>query len=220
MSLRGLALGELVLPRACAGCGRAGSDLCGACRLALRRPPHPVRRRLLLPAPVWALGPYGGAHKGVIVAMKERGHHAAREYVGAVLAAVLAHLQARGELPSSVILVPAPTRTRSARLRGGDPVEAVCRHAASMSAQVPGSAIEVARCLVTAAHVADQSELDAAERVENMRGAVQLRRRPPAGVPLVVVDDVITTGATLCASMDTLTAAGGSVVAGVTLADA
>ncbi len=207
---------ELFFPRSCAGCGRAGAVLCSVCRWELRTVPHLVKRPIVLPGPVWSLGPYGGAHRGVIIAMKERGNQDVRSYVGAVILAAIEYLQASGELPEVVALVPAPTRVKSARRRGGDPVETICQYAARSSA----GGVKIARCLRTAAGVSDQSELDAARRQLNIRGAIELRARPPQGVPLVLVDDVITTGATMVASMDTLTVGGGNVCAGVTIADA
>jgi len=156
-------------------------------------------------APVFAFGPYADAHRGVVLAMKERRNLAVRAHVGAVLAAGLGHLEARGEIPAGTVLVPAPTRARSARDRGGDPVEAVCRASGRPTRAV----------LSLAPGTADQSTLGAEERRANLSGSVRA-----AGVPageLIVVDDVVTTGATLQGSVEKLLALGGSVVACVAL---
>src|SRR5699024_12739961 len=60
--------------------------------------------------------------RNIILAMKESNNRAVRPHVGAVIHAALDYLVARGEIPATVALVPAPTRKKSAALRGGDPV--------------------------------------------------------------------------------------------------
>lgn len=159
--------------------------------------------------PVFALGPYAGAHRGVILGAKERGNLAVRRLVGAVLGAGVRHLQAAGELTHDIILVPAPTRARSARLRGGDPVSACCR----------GAGLPTVDLLRLDPRAKDQSGLGAAERRANMTGRVQLLGQVPAS-PLVLVDDVVTTGATLAASVERLLVAGAHVQAAVVVAAA
>ncbi|AGF71758.1 hypothetical protein A605_03735 [Corynebacterium halotolerans YIM 70093 = DSM 44683] len=158
--------------------------------------------------PVHALGPYAETHRSVIIAMKERGNLAVRRPLGAVLAAAVAHLQARGELPADLRLVPAPTRPRSARLRGGDHVTDLCR----------ASGLPVVPALRHRRDVADQVGLDAASRRRNLAGRVELIARPAA--PVLLVDDVVTTGSTLAASVETLVAAGGNVAGALVLAHA
>ena len=207
---------ELILPRRCAGCGRGGELLCAACRVELARPPQLVTTRSSPHVPVYALAPYAGAHRSLVLAMKERRNTAVRRHVGAVLGAALTHLGARGDLPPAFVLVPAPTRRRSARLRGGDPVEQICR----------ASGVATVAALRLAPRVADQSELGAEERLRNLAGAVrlvdagvdELRSRP--AVPVVLVDDVVTTGATLTTSAERLIAAGVTVAAAVVVCSA
>ncbi|WP_260857820.1 ComF family protein [Corynebacterium singulare] len=211
---------ELVLPRPCAGCGaatEAGGVLCGACQEHLRHVPRRVERPIPLGFPAWALGPYSDTRRGVIIAMKERGNQAVRRHVGAVLAAGIEYLRARGDIPETAVLVPAPTRASSARQRGGDPVTAMC---AAAEARLPGWRTVVA--LATAESSADQSELTAGERADNMRSAVLLRpcAQQLRGRAVLLVDDVVTTGATLRASAARVRAVGGDVVGAIVLADA
>ncbi|PMC71364.1 hypothetical protein CJ201_05355 [Corynebacterium aurimucosum] len=167
--------------------------------------------------PAWALGPYSDTRRGVIIAMKERGHQAVRAHLGAVLAAGIDYLRARGDIPETALLVPAPTRASSARKRGGDPVAALCRAA---SARLPGW--DVVNALMTVEGSADQSQLNAAERTDNMRSAVRLlpAARTLAGRSVLLVDDIITTGATLRASAARVWAVGGDVAGAIALADA
>ena len=110
---------ELLFPKSCAGCGAAGVSLCASCQEELRRVPHRVSCTVDPRVPVWALSPYAGAHRQLVISMKERGRRDACAYVGAAVRAAVDFLAARGELPFAVdlTLVPAPTRARSARLR-------------------------------------------------------------------------------------------------------
>ncbi|MHA2788271.1 ComF family protein [Corynebacterium sp. S7] len=199
---------ELLLPRHCAGCGAPGEHLCSKCRHELARPPQRVVTRESPHVPVFSLGPYAGAHRQVILAMKEHKNIAIRRLIGAVLHAGLEHLEARGELPVPTVLVPAPTRAFSARQRGGDPVTAVC--------QATGRTVLPVVSL--AQSVRDQTELDAAGRRKNLSGGIII-----SGVPrdtVIVVDDVVTTGATLQATIENLLSRGAKVAGAVTIAAA
>ena len=178
---------ELLFPKSCAGCGAAGVSLCTSCQEELRRVPHRVSCTVDPRVPVWALSPYAGAHRQLVISMKERGRRDACAYVGAAVRAAVDFLAARGELPFAVdlTLVPAPTRARSARLRGGDTVTAVC--ASSGLSTVP--------CVQHRSSVRDSVGLDAAARRRNLAEGVDLLQVPPS--PVLLVDDVVTTGATV-----------------------
>ncbi len=201
-------IGELLLPRRCAGCRTPGHLLCPRCRTQLASPPFRHTPGAPVHVPVFALGPYADPHRGVILAMKEHNNMTVRRHVGAVLAAALRHLEAQGEIPSGAHLVPAPTRATSARSRGGDPVTAICR-----AAQYPTHPV-----LRLAEDTPDQGSLDESGRRRNLQGMVSISAVPTR--PVIVVDDVVTTGATLQASVEKLLACGGDVRACLVLAAA
>lgn len=158
--------------------------------------------------PVFAFGPYANPHRGVILAMKEHNNVLVRRYIGAVLAAGLRHLEAQGEIPAGAHLVPAPTRATSARARGGDPVTAICA----------ASGYRTHPVLRLAEDTPDQGSLDESGRRRNLQGMVSITAVPAR--PVIVVDDVVTTGATLQASVEKLLAHGGDVRACLVLAAA
>ncbi|MEZ2121498.1 ComF family protein [Corynebacterium sp. CCM 9203] len=162
---------------------------------------------------VFALGPWGGVHRSTILEIKERGRRDAVPAIGAVLGSAIRFLAARGELPdpSFLTLSPAPTRRRMARLRGGDPVTSVCR----------ATGFTVVPLVHLRASTADSVGLDAAARRANLAGAVRLNSPDPRGLrspeSVVLVDDVVTTGATVSATVECLATAGIKVMGVVAL---
>ena len=200
------ALLDLVLPRSCSGCGASGAQLCDACRAVLDSAPlGPVRPTPCppgLPTTV-ALAAYEGELSRLLLAHKERGDLALTRPLGRALAKVVA---AHGAGP--YLLCPVPSSRSAVRRRGYD-------HAlrlAGAAARHLGTEGTAARPLLTQVRgVADQSGLTPAARARNLAGALRATGTP--GLPVVVVDDVMTTGATLVEAARAL-AAQGHLVAG------
>ena len=141
---------------------------------------------------MFALGRYAGARRRAIVAMKDRGRADLRAPLARSLALGVHRLLRWGLLDVPLTIVPAPTRGWSARHRGGDPVT---RIAALATAGHPD--ITVVRALRMTALARDSAGLNSAARERNIAGRVLLtRRRLPAGGELLLVDDIVTTGAT------------------------
>jgi len=209
------ALADLMVPEVCGGCGRPGSAWCRRCAAALADVPVELTPRVPLPVTAWALGRYRGPHREAVVALKEHGRRDLADPLGRALACGLVELHRWAELPaqSRLCLIPAPTRLAAARRRGGDPVTAVCRRAAERL----GPGARVMPILRTRALTRDSAGLTAAGRSTNLSGAVRLMSHRPASLPnrrddaVVLVDDVLTTGATAAESIVVL-ARGGIMV--------
>lgn len=178
---------ELVLPAACGGCGAGGTAWCAACAASVGPP-------LLVagPPPVVAAGRYAGPLRTALLAYKERG----RRDLAVPLAGLLAVALAGHSAGAPVWLVPAPSRPTAARARGGDHVLRLCR---ILAARDPS--LRLAPALRLARHARDSVGLDARERWANLAGRMRVRADalPPPGARVVLVDDVVTTGATLAA---------------------
>lgn len=192
------AFADLVLPQSCAGCGRRPSPgLCVPCSLTLE-----TREPTLVPAPGVAVCAAGGAYAGVlseaIVAYKERGRHDLLRPLAELLARSVALMSA-----AAPVLVPVPTTFAARRRRGTDHMRPLAEAAARF---LGGS---VAPCL-RARRRPDSVGLDRAARLRASRGAYapRLAGRPARGTAVVIVDDVLTSGATLNEVARTLTAMG------------
>lgn len=209
---------DLAIPRTCGGCGAPRVRWCERCEAALHDVPALIRTTVAVGAPVWTLGRYDGPRRRAVLQLKERGRGDLAVPLGRALAHGLLRLRGWGEFDDGapLILVPAPTTRWAARRRGGDVVTAVCRAAAETAGPVyPTTVAPVLRSVGAMESVG----LSAAARAENVRGTVRVRGVPAPGT-VVVVDDVVTTGATLAESVAALARRGVPVAGAVTIAAA
>ena len=207
------ALTDLALGGACAGCGRSGRLVCARCS-GLLRVTAQVRWPVPVPAglpPPFAVGAYDGELRSLVLAHKEQARYALAGPLGAAVAqAVLASGTGEGR----VWLVPTPSRRSAVYGRGHDPILRMSR-AAAVQLRRRGIAAGVTSVLTIARDVRDQAALDAGQRAANLSGAYDVRGRHHAGLRgqnCIVVDDVITTGATAAESARALRAVGAQVV--------
>ncbi len=126
--------------------------------------------------------------------------------VGAYLGDALARAVADGPRPD--LVVASPISARRLRERGFNPALLLARRVASRH----GITLD-GGCLAKTRHTPPQTGLDAAARRRNLRGAFRSGRRLE-GLHVAVVDDVLTTGATLGALAGVLRAAGATRVTG------
>ena len=212
------ALIGLVWPVDCAGCGAPGVPLCARCHPAFDVPPVRVALSGWPGAPpAWATAAYRRPASQVVVGWKDRGRHDLTGVLAAALSrALLALLAGLGDQPGPgpVLLVPVPSSAAAGRRRGEDVVRVVTGSAARR-VRAAGHPVRVAPALRVGRRVADQSGLGAADRALNLNGA--FRPRPGAGAllagrPCVLVDDVLTTGASAREAARAVTGAGGVVI--------
>ncbi|GAA2386609.1 ComF family protein [Dactylosporangium salmoneum] len=220
---------DLVLPATCAGCDEPSARvLCERCRAALagvrpeRTRPDPEPEGM---PPTFALAAYSGALGRAIVQYKEENRHELTGALGGMLARVV--LRALAGHAGPVVLVAVPATAAAVRKRHGDHMLRLVRAAARVLRRQAGAEVAIARPLRALDKGGDSAELSAAQRavaarqafaVHRGRAAELGERARRAGAAVVLVDDIVTTGATLAAASDRLASAGIPVYRAVVLA--
>lgn len=192
------ALVDLVLPRTCAGCGVPGAVLCRPCAalLAIPRAAAPRRFPWGFP-PTAAAGAYSGPVRPAVNAFKEQGRTELARPLGAALAlSVAAVVRAAHAAHGPVLLVPVPSSAAALRSRGRDHVRELTGRAVA-ELRAAGLPASEARLLRRRGSARDSGGLSAAARRANLAGTFQRTACAAPGALLVLVDDVVTSGATL-----------------------
>jgi predicted amidophosphoribosyltransferase len=208
---------DLILPLECGGCGAPSTRWCDTCAAELSvaaDQPHVVNPRIDPQVPVFALGRYAGARRQAILALKEHGRGDLVAPLARALAVGVHRLLMWGMVETPLAIVPAPTRRSAARRRGGDPVTRLARAAVAGHPDVT-----LVRALRMKALARDSVGLGTSARERNIAGRVLLRGARPR-TEVVIVDDIVTTGATARESVRTLRAAGVRVAAVLAIAAA
>ncbi|MEU0093848.1 phosphoribosyltransferase family protein [Kribbella sp. NPDC006257] len=201
---------DLVLGGACAGCQEPGPAVCDACTAELSGAtpftawPDPAPPGLPTPT---ATAPYAGVLRKVILAHKEEGHYALARPLGEALARSVR--TALGE-ERAAWLCPVPSTPATVRRRGHDPLRRVVI-ASVKELRRQGYDVRLADALAVVRRPADQAGLSAGERAANLAGAFAARSRWAERLtdqPVLLVDDVLTTGSTLTEAARALSARG------------
>jgi predicted amidophosphoribosyltransferase len=195
---------SLVAPPLCVGCGASAGrvePLCARCRAELRwLPPDP--------APYgWAPLAYEGGARALVRALKFRGMVGVAGAMAAQIAAT-----APDELLDGFTLVPVPIHPERLRRRGYNQAEWLALELGERR----GCPVSV--CLERAGPQASQVGRTRIERIESIEHSIRMREGFEAPKRAVVVDDVITTGATIDACLGVLFAAGCELAGGLAYA--
>jgi ComF family protein len=214
---------DIALPARCAGCGREGEPLCAECARALdQRLELPAGTPIGLPSDMpegllqleWCAA-FGGPVRSALHELKYSAERRLAIPLGQAIARRWARAGAGGDL-----LVNVPVHADRRRKRGYDQAELLADVAARELGVPFAPILERGRSTIA------QFDLDRRRRASNVVGAFRVRPPPARRDPrrlledrwVVLVDDVVTTGATLSACADTLTRAGAMAVSAVTVA--
>jgi ComF family protein len=215
---------DLLFPPSCAACGREGSFLCEACEsgLSLLRRPNcalcsgPARGQFCPsceaspPAYDGLRAPYDftGPVRDMVHNLKYKYIRASAPDLGRLMAAYL-----WSESVPGGVLVPVPLHSRRERARGFNQSALLAREVGRLTG-IPVAEDMLRRSRNTAPQV---SMAGPVERRENIQGAFECIG-DVAGLEVLLIDDVVTTGSTMSACAEPLKAAGASSVWGLALA--
>lgn len=215
---------DLVFPPSCVACNREGAFVCTDCEANLPRLEPPYCRKCSDPGPrslcEWCrstnqpfdgiTAPYrwSGAVPQMVYALKYRGVRASAPRLAELMAS---HLSARSI--SSDIIVPVPLHRRRERERGYNQSELLAKGIANQTG-IPIATDVLTRTRNTRPQVTMQNP---DERRENITGAFECVG-DVAGKHVLLIDDVVTTGATIAACSTPLRAAGAMSILALSLA--
>jgi ComF family protein len=224
----------LALPVECVCCGKEDLALCAACERRLRMlTRHPFRAETGAPAlmdtdgsvilPVVAAGIYREELSQSILAFKRHGQGQLRRVLSKVLANTLAAACAGMD---GMLLVPVPTSGSAYRKRGFSPVHlllaGIGRGCSDRRMECNGALRKVRKTEARAGLTGGQKGLGRGDRARRVRGSMRTTRGAPGrslrGRQCILVDDVLTTGATLAEAARAIHEAGGIVRGAVVLA--
>ena len=215
---------DLVFPPRCVSCDAFGAFICDRCHADMTRAdgtrcdtcwmpldPRSTCRRCYYQRPV-LLGVrsavvYEASARDAVLALKFRGLSAVAPLMARSMAEVLAEWR-----PPVTCIVPVPLSGQRRRLRGYNQSELLAKEVSRLTG-IPLNR----RALARRRHTHAQAALDGDARWQNVNGAFRAGKEPPTGGALLI-DDVITTGATLNACTRVLLSEGAGAVFALTFA--
>jgi predicted amidophosphoribosyltransferase len=196
--------GQLLFPTRCFGCKVIGLPICAKCR----REWHPhFYSTHIAKLQIHSGVMYSPTASKIILAAKENGLAGADRLVIDSIIHVLS--LARFD-DYNIRLVPIPSSPSARRKRGRSFIVDIT---STIGRQL---GIPVSDSLEMARKVVDQTGLDSTARAKNMQGAFALKRGTFPRGDLILIDDVVTTGATLVEAARVLRLQGLHVLASVT----
>lgn len=218
---------DLVFPPTCGGCGKLGQRWCAECQAGVIRLQPPFcdncgqellvgnqcsqcRHSQLACTQIRSWAVFSGPLRNAIHTLKYQRNLGLADVFTDFLLAYLRDLTWLVEL-----VVPVPLGRQRLQERGYNQAALLAR-ALALSAKLPYSDHSLQRRRETQSQVG----LSPQERKMNVQGAFEVRTQPVDGKSILLVDDVMTSGATLNACAEALLASGASKVYGLTLARA
>jgi predicted amidophosphoribosyltransferase len=207
-------LAELVFPSRCIGCSQLGISICSICRKSWH--PHIYHRSIKVldkSYPVTSAIEYSPIASRVLLRAKEANQVAADQLLVKAITHSLQYFLKNYGIGD---LVAIPSRRSATRKRGRDFMQEITQSVAKIET------LESMEILQHQRAVRDQSKLNSHQRTLNIAGAFSttcnLAKLAGSGNigPLIIVDDLVTTGATLAEAIRALRAAGFSVIGAVT----
>lgn len=194
---------ELLFTPKCILCSRLGKSVCLSCRTQLK----PVSTRSIFGVTrIHSAGEYSGWLREVLISYKN-----GNQSVGPTLAKILHDSIAESPIDFPRQLIPIPSSLSKIRERGFDSMTNLCNEMFKLNVelQVFRDVLQLKR------EVRDQVGLSARERQENLSDAFATTKRLSGSV--LIVDDVVTTGATIVNAAKALRIAGAQTIYALTL---
>ncbi len=191
---------HLLFPPTCLICEASGLGLCTSCeekivRVTVVRDIEQIK--------FWAGAYYGDELAQLILLAKEKNNSLARNYLSQLLLESFMRAIANLSDPSNAALIPIPSSHAANRRRGYRHSYLLARALASRIAKESSRDVEVIEALRVNRKIADQSNLNRVERMQNLSGAYSVRSRHiphlahSAPESIFLIDDLVTSGSSI-----------------------
>lgn len=203
------ALSELIFPSRCLGCRQLGIGICSTCRASWH--PHIYRSSISTvnySFPVYSAVAYSPVAQKVLLGAKEGALHDADRLIHQALTHSLAYFYSEVGIAD---LVPIPSRKMNTRKRGRDFI-------LEQTYEVSRAPLVRVRAILTHSRkVKDQTTLNSSSREINLSQSMRCaNREESSNIPVIIIDDLVTSGATLREAGRALHGAGYTVIGAVT----
>lgn len=203
------ALAELIFPSRCLGCRQLGIGICSTCRASWH--PHVYRTSIAVDEmtfPVYSAVAYSPVAQRVLLGAKESALHDADRLILQALTHSLAYFYSEVGIAD---LVPIPSRKKNTRKRGRD---FILEQTSEVSRD---PLVQVRAILSHSRKVKDQSTLNSRTREINLSQSMRCANlEGSVNIPVIIIDDLVTSGATLREAGRALHGAGYNVIGAVT----
>ena len=195
---------QLLFPTRCFGCNTLGLSICSSCRQEWH--PHYYLTHVS-GMNIHSAIVYSSTASKIILSAKENGLRAADE----LISNAIIHVLKRADFSHrSIRLIPIPSSLSARRRRGRSFIVDIAKEVSLATGYPSVDALELVR------KVQDQTGLHARARAINMNGAFAIKSGAYPRGDLILIDDVVTTGATLSEAARALSARGFHVLGSVT----
>lgn len=200
---------DFLFPSLCLRCGLLGALLCSKCRTTLSYHPH---RRWIEDLPVYSALFY--EKDSLLEQLLYPFKYEHQSSIAPFLASEM-FLTLRLFNPfQNILLVPVPLHKSRLQERGYNQAKELSRWISKKTGYLTFELLERVRDTGVQAHLAHREE-----RVKNIQGAFRAMSRCPPGFHIFLIDDIVTTGATLLACKEALILAGANQVSALTAGD-
>ena len=190
-----MGLESLVFDSSCIICGDRESEFCVRCRQDWQSSPQRIIGESF---PVYSSIAYSDTAKAIVLSAKENGVKFSRSLVVSELCAAIKALVRESKLTTEIDLVPIPSSRQARARRGFDFISQITNILAkNLNEDGKPSRFFARPILSINKRVVDQSGLSEPQRNDNLFGAFKVAKPLNSANPIIIVDDVITTGSTL-----------------------
>ena len=194
---------DLIFPKKCLGCGQGGKYFCDQCRKTIKL----NNQRQINATSIFA---YSGIIEAAIKALKYQFLTDIKAELNEIMAPALTGAELTDFINLKPSVQPVPLYWRRENWRGFNQAKIIAQIVADKFQ------LSLSDYLIRVKETKPQAELKRRERLKNVKGIFKIKNRPNG--PVLVVDDVWSTGATLREAIKVLKKAGVKRVWGLTLA--